>query len=98
MIAFELHGGLSSASVVMDVVKLWTPAVSLGSTDSLIQHPAGLTHKIVDEAGQAEGGIHPGLLRLSVGLEDVEDLWLDLDHALLMAQARDGVHGGMARH
>jgi methionine-gamma-lyase len=59
-----------------------THAVSLGSTDSLIQHPAGLTHRLVDPAAREAAGVTDGLLRLSVGLEDVHDLWLDLSGAL----------------
>jgi len=82
MIAIDLCGGYAAARAVMAEVGLFTPAVSLGSTDSLIQHPAGLTHRIVGDAAQAEGDIGPGLLRLSVGLEDVEDLWSDLATAL----------------
>lgn len=82
MIAMELAGGLSAAQAVMASVGIFTPAVSLGSTDSLIQHPAGLTHRIVSDDAKVAGGIGPGLLRLSVGLEDVEDLWEDLGQAL----------------
>jgi len=82
MISIDLCGGYAAARTVMAEVGVFTPAVSLGSTDSLIQHPAGLTHRIVGEAAQAEGDIGEGLLRLSVGLEDVEDLWSDLASAL----------------
>jgi methionine-gamma-lyase len=82
MIAIELHGGYEAARSVMAGVNLITPAVSLGSTDTLIQHPAGLTHRIVGEAAQEEGQIGPGLVRISVGLEDVDDLWSDLSRAL----------------
>jgi methionine-gamma-lyase len=82
MIAIDLVEGYSGARLVMSKVNLFIPAVSLGSTDSLIQHPAGLTHRIVSDIGQAEGDIGPGLLRLSVGLEDIEDLWEDLNQAL----------------
>lgn len=78
MIAFELDGGLEQAAHVMERVELITPAVSLGSTDTLIQHPAGLTHRKVDSQVCAELGISDGLLRLSVGLEDAEDLWREL--------------------
>ena len=60
-------------------------AVSLGSVDSLIQHPASLTHRIMDEVARKDAGISPDLVRLSVGLEDVEDLWQDLDEALTHA-------------
>jgi cystathionine beta-lyase/cystathionine gamma-synthase len=62
--------------------------VSLGSTDTLIQHPAGLTHRLVPDDVKAELGITDGLLRLSVGLEDLEDLWSDLEHALAAARMR----------
>jgi methionine-gamma-lyase len=82
MISIELSGGYEAARSVMAAVELFTPAVSLGSTDSLIQHPAGLTHRIVGEAAKVEGGIGPDLLRISVGLENVDDLWTDLSGAL----------------
>lgn len=88
VLAFEVAGGLEAAARVMATVTLITPAVSLGSTDTLIQHPAGLTHRLVDPEVKAELGITDGLLRLSVGLEDVEDLWADLAHALAAAHVR----------
>ncbi|WP_211304453.1 trans-sulfuration enzyme family protein [Umezawaea tangerina] len=68
-----------------DVVRglgLITPAVSLGSVDTLIEHPAGLTHRLVPSADRNACGVPENLLRLSVGLEDVEDIWEDLDKAL----------------
>lgn len=83
LIAFELAGGFAAAAKVLAQVKLITPAVSLGSTDTLIQHPAGLTHRLVDEAARREHGISAGLLRLSVGVEDPIDLWGDLERALV---------------
>lgn len=82
LIAFELHDGHAAASMVMRRVGLITPAVSLGSVDTLIQHPAGLTHRVLDDATRARCGITPGLLRLSVGIEHVDDLWADLEQAL----------------
>lgn len=82
IVAFEVAGGRSTAGRMLESLKLIIPAVSLGSTDSLIQHPAGLTHRLVDAAALAESGITPGLLRLSVGLEDADDLWADLAAAL----------------
>ncbi|MGB0134521.1 trans-sulfuration enzyme family protein [Dokdonella sp.] len=85
LMAMELHGGLGAAAATMAAVKLITPAVSLGSVDTLIQHPAGLTHRVVDEQARETHGITPGLLRLSVGIEHVEDLWSDLDQALTCA-------------
>lgn len=82
LISFETRAGHAAAAAVMSKVRLMTPAVSLGSVDTLIQHPAGLTHRMLDEDTKAATGITAGLLRLSVGIEDVEDLWEDLDAAL----------------
>jgi methionine-gamma-lyase len=82
VLAFEVAGGHDAAATVMRSVRLVTPAVSLGATDSLIQHPADLTHRLVDPDVKAELGVTDGLLRMSVGLEDVRDLWADLSAAL----------------
>ncbi len=82
VLAFEVVGGREGAATVMKSVRLITPAVSLGSTDSLIQYPAGLTHRLVDPAAREAMGVTDGLLRLSVGLEGVQDLWDDLSGAL----------------
>ena len=87
MLSFEVAGGHDAAAAVLRGVRLITPAVSLGSTDTLIEHPAGLTHRLVDPEARRAAGISPGLLRLSVGLEDVEDLWADLERALRGARA-----------
>lgn len=83
ILAFEVEGGAEAARQLLRHVQLATPAVSLGSTDTLIEHPAGLTHRLVDPAALSAEGISPGLLRLSVGLEDPADLWRDLESALL---------------
>ena len=87
LMAFELRGGHDAAARVMASVQVMTAAVSLGSVDSLIQHPAGLTHRMVDDKVKAATGITPGLLRLSVGIEDVEDLWDDLAQAMAASGA-----------
>jgi methionine-gamma-lyase len=87
MLAFEVEGGAAAARLVMQNLRLATPAVSLGSTDTLIEHPAGLTHRMVDPQALAAEGIGPGLLRLSVGLEDPADIWRDLETALVLAAA-----------
>lgn len=79
LVAFEVEG---DARAVVAGVRLITPAVSLGSVDTLIQHPASLTHRIVDPTDRQAGGIDDRLVRLSVGLEQVDDLWRDLDKAL----------------
>ncbi|WP_199440112.1 trans-sulfuration enzyme family protein [Umezawaea beigongshangensis] len=69
-------------AAVVARLRLVTPAVSLGSVDTLIEHPAALTHRLVDAADREESGVPRSLLRLSVGLEDVEDVWDDLDRSL----------------
>ncbi|WP_200300841.1 trans-sulfuration enzyme family protein [Streptomyces adelaidensis] len=79
MIAFEIHG--DPHAVIADV-RLITPAVSLGSVDTLIQHPASISHRIVPEPARHGAGVSDRLLRMSVGLEDIEDLWTDLNEAL----------------
>ena len=78
VLAFELEGGYAAAAACMEAMRLATPAVSLGSLDTLVQHPAGLTHHVVPPEIRRESGISDGMLRLSGGLEDVEDLWDDL--------------------
>jgi methionine-gamma-lyase len=95
LMAFELKGGFEAASVVMAEVKLMTPAVSLGSVDTLIQHPAALTHRVVNAEAREHSGVSQSLMRLSVGLEGPEDLWADLEQALAKAMARQVV--GSAR-
>ncbi|MGW4116736.1 trans-sulfuration enzyme family protein [Actinosynnema sp. NPDC004786] len=69
-------------TAVVRRLRLITPAVSLGAVDTLIEHPAALTHRLVAAADREASGVPANLLRLSVGLEDVEDLWEDLDQAL----------------
>jgi methionine-gamma-lyase len=70
----------------ISALKIITPAVSLGSTDTLIQPPAALTHRVVDPTAQAASHITPGLARLSVGLESPDDLWQDLAQALTVVE------------
>ncbi len=90
LIAFEMHGDYRAAAAVMAHVQMITPAVSLGSVDSLIQHPAGLTHRVVKADIQARTGISQGMLRMSVGIEHVDDIWQDLSSALSASQADSG--------
>ncbi len=82
MISFELKGGIKEGKIVMDNVKLALLAVSLGGIESLIQHPASMTHSKVSKENQEKAGITEGLVRYSVGIEDVEDIIADLDQAL----------------
>ena len=82
MVSFIVRGGREAGRQIMNRVKLWTLAVSLGDVDSLIEHPASMTHSTYNEEQLTEAGIVPGLVRLSVGLEDPEDLVDDLKQAL----------------
>jgi len=82
MISFELKGGYAAGQKLMDSVKLIALAVSLGGIESLIQHPASMTHAHVSEEAKKAAFITEGLVRLSVGIEDIEDLLEDIDQAL----------------
>jgi cystathionine gamma-lyase len=82
MVWFEVHGGVAAGKRLMDAVELWSLAENLGSVESLVTHPVTMTHADVDEAERKRVGITDGLVRLSVGLEDVDDLIAALDAAL----------------
>lgn len=82
MMSFELEGGLEAGKVLMNSVKMISLAVSLGCVDSLIQHPASMTHSPVPREERLKAGITDGQVRLSVGIEDIEDIIADLDQAL----------------
>jgi cystathionine beta-lyase/cystathionine gamma-synthase len=82
MVCFEVHGGAETGKKLMDAVELWSLAENLGSVESLITHPVTMTHAAVPAEERVKAGITDGLVRLSVGLEDVEDLIADLDSAL----------------
>lgn len=87
MVGFDMET-YEAAREVLRGVNLMTAAVSLGSVDTLLQHPASLTHGVIDDETKAKTGITPGMLRLSVGLESAEDLWDDLSAALDAAVGR----------
>ena len=82
MVCFELDGGVETGKKLMDAVELWSLAENLGAVESLITHPVTMTHAAVPPAERIAAGITDGLVRLSVGLEDIEDLIADLDSAL----------------
>ena len=82
MVSFELKGGLPAGRVLMDSVHLATLAVSLGGVETLIEHPASMTHAGMSREDRVEGGITDGLVRYSVGIEDADDLIADLKQAL----------------
>ena len=82
MLWFEVKGGLTAGKKLMDNVELWSLAENLGSVESLITHPVTMTHAAVEPAERERVGIIDGLVRLSVGLEDAEDLIEALSKAL----------------
>jgi methionine-gamma-lyase len=95
VMAFELRGGVEAGQTLMNNVRMITLAVSLGGVESLIEHPASMTHKGVSPAEQLAQGITPGLVRLSVGCEDLDDLLADLSAALsAVVQAAESVTAG----
>ncbi|MGD1148900.1 MAG: aminotransferase class I/II-fold pyridoxal phosphate-dependent enzyme [Thermoanaerobaculaceae bacterium] len=87
VIAFELRGGVEAGRRLMNSVKVITLAVSLGGIESLIEHPASMTHSAVPREEQLRQGITPGLVRLAVGCEDLPDLKDDLEQALAVVGA-----------
>jgi methionine-gamma-lyase len=82
VIGFELRGGLEAGRILMNSVRTITLAVSLGGVESLIEHPASMTHAAIPEVEQRHEGITPGLVRLSVGCEDLDDIMCDMAQAL----------------
>ncbi len=86
VIALELVGGFDQATRFMDALCMIKRAVSLGDADSLIQHPASMTHSTYTPEERASHDISESLLRLSVGLEDADDIWKDLEQALAGAK------------
>lgn len=82
MIAFEVKGGLEAGKKLLNSLELCTLAVSLGDCETLIQHPASMTHSPYTPEERAEAGISEGLIRISVGLEDAEDIIADLKQGL----------------
>ena len=82
LIACELKGGMEAGKTLMNSVELWTLAVSLGGVESLVQHPARMTHASMGPEARQRAHITDGLVRLSVGIEDADELIADLDQAL----------------
>ncbi len=82
MISFELKGGVEAGRILMNNVHLALLAVSLGGVETLIQHPASMTHSKISKENRELAGITDGLVRFSVGIEDVEDILEDLSTAL----------------
>ena len=82
MICFELKGGMDAGKILQNNVKIALLAVSLGGVETLIQHPASMTHSKMSKEARLSAGITDGLVRYAVGIEDAEDLINDLKEAL----------------
>ncbi len=82
MIAIELKGGYEAGKTLMDKIELFTLAVSLGGVESLIQHPASMTHSSMGKESREQAKITDGLVRVAIGIEDVDDLISALDKGL----------------
>ena len=82
IMSFELKGGFEDGKILLNNLKLCSLAVSLGDTETLIQHPASMTHSPYTKEERMEAGITDGLVRLSVGLENIEDIIADLEYGL----------------
>ncbi len=85
MLSFDLKGGEQAVRAFVDGLQCFTLAESLGGVESLVAHPATMTHAAMSEEARQRAGIGPGLLRLSVGVEDVRDLVADISAALVRA-------------
>jgi O-acetylhomoserine/O-acetylserine sulfhydrylase-like pyridoxal-dependent enzyme len=82
MLAFELAGGRAAGEAFIDALTIPERTASLGSVFTIVAHPPSTTHRQLDDAALAAAGITPGLLRCSVGLEDLDDLIADFEAAL----------------
>jgi cystathionine gamma-synthase len=96
MLSFELNGGEAAVRAFLEGLQCFTLAESLGGVESLIAHPTSMTHAGMDETARLRAGIGPGLLRVSVGIEDADDLVADLEAGLERA-LRASESAGAAR-
>ncbi|MDX1760700.1 MAG: PLP-dependent transferase, partial [Christiangramia sp.] len=88
LVTFGVKGGYEAAKTVVDEAKVFSLLANIGDTKSLIIHPASTTHQQLTEEEQASTGVTPDLIRLSVGLEDVDDLKTDLKEAFAQIKKR----------
>ena len=86
ILTFGIRGGLEAGKQFIDAVKLFSHLANIGDAKSLVIHPASTTHQQLSDEQQAAAGITKDLVRLSVGIEDVEDILWDLDQALAASQ------------
>jgi cystathionine gamma-synthase len=89
MVSFEVNGGIEGVERFVNALQCFTLAESLGGVESLVAHPATMTHASMDQAARTAAGIDDSLLRLSVGIEHADDLVADLAVALDAASPED---------
>lgn len=83
---FGLKGGLSEGKKFINSLKLFSHLANIGDAKSLVIHPASTTHQQLDEESQRSAGVSPDMIRLSIGIETIDDLLYDLDQALAASQ------------
>ncbi len=96
MLAFELEGSRAAGGAFIDALAFTERTASLGSVHTMVVHPPSTTHRQLDDAALVEAGIAPGLLRASIGLEDVDDLVEDFEHGLAAARSAAGERSAVA--
>jgi O-acetylhomoserine (thiol)-lyase len=85
---FGIKGGLEAGKKFIESLQLFSHLANVGDAKSLVIHPASTTHQQLGEADQKAAGVTPDMIRLSVGLEDIEDLVWDIDQALAASQSQ----------
>ncbi|MDF2934727.1 MAG: O-acetylhomoserine aminocarboxypropyltransferase [Paenibacillaceae bacterium] len=86
ILTFEISGGVEAGKKLINAVKLFSHLANVGDSKSLIIHPASTTHQQLSEEEQISAGVEPGLIRLSIGTEAVEDILFDLEQAIAASQ------------
>jgi methionine-gamma-lyase len=82
VVSFELAGGIEAGKTLLNSLRLCTLAVSLGGVETLIEHPASMTHASMGAAARTRAGIPEGLVRISVGIENADEIVADIDQGL----------------
>jgi O-acetylhomoserine (thiol)-lyase len=85
LVTFGIRGGFEAGKTFINSMKLFSLLANIGDAKSLVIHPASTTHSQLSEEEQASTGVTPGLVRLSVGVEDIRDIIADIDQALIAA-------------
>ncbi len=91
IVGFGIKGGLDAGKKFINAVKLFSHLANIGDAKSLVIHPASTTHSQLTAEEQTETGVSPDYIRLSVGIEDIEDILADIDQALKASRPNDGI-------